>query len=79
MSEKVKLIFECVAICNPEYADDLGKDIASDLLMSMDNGVDYLDWRYVGSGDVINKLENEIATYKEANKTLKKTVDMLRK
>ena len=46
----IKLGFECVVECNPEYADELGRDIASDLLMEMDNSVDYLEWNYVGCG-----------------------------
>ena len=45
----VRLKFELVVECQQEYADELGKDIASDLLMEMDNGVDYMDWTFIGS------------------------------
>ena len=49
MSELIKLTFECIVRCNIEYADELGRDIASDLLNEMDNGVDYIDWRFKDS------------------------------
>ena len=49
MVNKVKLVFECVVECNPDYADDLGRDIASDILNEWDNGVDYLDWEFIES------------------------------
>ena len=49
MSRLVKLFFSCTVRCNPEYSDVLGYDIASDLLMLMDNGVDYLDWEFIKS------------------------------
>ena len=49
MSELIKLIFECVIKCSPEYADELGRDIAQDILDDWDNGVDYLSWRFVKS------------------------------
>lgn len=52
MVNKVKLVFECVVECNPEYADELGKDIASDILNEWDNGVDYLDWKFIESKEV---------------------------
>ena len=45
----VKLKFECIVECSGEYADELGKDIASDLLGEWDNGVDYLEWNFIGS------------------------------
>ena len=48
MTDLVKLKFTCIVECNPEYADELGEDIAIDLLMEMDNGVDYLEWNYNG-------------------------------
>lgn len=48
MVNLVKLKFECVVRCNIDYADDLGRDIASDLLCMLDNGVDYLEWNYLG-------------------------------
>ena len=46
MVELVKLVFECTVECNYEYADDLGRDIAHDILNEWDNGVDYLDWEF---------------------------------
>lgn len=49
MVNLVKLKFEVTVECKYEYADDLGRDIASDILNEWDNGVDYLDWEYVGS------------------------------
>lgn len=49
MVNLIRLSFECIVKCNPEYADDLGKDIAHDLLNEWDNGVDYLDWMFVKS------------------------------
>lgn len=49
MVDLVKLVFECTVKCNPEYADELGKDIAYDILCDWDNGVDYLDWKFVKS------------------------------
>lgn len=49
MVQLVRLVFECVVECNFEYADDLGKDIAYDILNEWSNGVDYLDWRFVKS------------------------------
>lgn len=49
MAEKVKLIFECVVECDPQYADELGKSIAFDILNGWSNGVDYLDWRFIES------------------------------
>ena len=52
MTEKVKLTFECVVECNPQYADELGKDIATDILNEWDNGVDYLKWSFVKSETV---------------------------
>ena len=52
MVKKVKLLLECTVRCNPEYADELGKDIASDILNEWDNGVDYLDWKFIESKEV---------------------------
>ena len=49
MVNLVKLVFECTVRCNPNYADDLGKDIVSDIRNEWSNGVDYLDWRFVKS------------------------------
>lgn len=49
MVDKIKLTFECIVKCNEEYADELGRDIAQDILNEWDNGVDYLDWRFVES------------------------------
>lgn len=54
MAEKVKLIFECMVECDPIYADELGRDIARDILNSWDNGVDYLDWKFKESRLVRN-------------------------
>ena len=53
MVNLVKLVFECTVECNPEYADELGKDIAVDILNEWDNGVDYLDWEFIESKLVI--------------------------
>ena len=53
MVNLVKLNFECIVECKYEYADELGEDIASDLLMELDNGVDYLEWNFKGSELVI--------------------------
>ena len=47
MVDCVSLIFKCSVKCNHEYADELGKRIAMDLLNEWSNGVDYLDWEYV--------------------------------
>ena len=49
MTNIIKLHFECIVKCNKEYADELGRDIASDLLGEWDNGVDYLEWNFIGS------------------------------
>lgn len=49
MSRLVKLVFECTVRCDPDYADDLGRDIVSDIRNEWSNGVDYLDWRFVKS------------------------------
>lgn len=49
MVNLVKLKFECVVECKYEYADDLGRDIAHDILNEWDNGVDYLEWNFIGS------------------------------
>ena len=59
MAEKVKLIFECVVECDPQYADELGVDIATDILNEWDNGVDYLDWRFIESRRVIENGEDD--------------------
>lgn len=47
MVNLVKLVFECTIECSHEYADELGRDIAHDLLNEWDNGEDILEWRYV--------------------------------
>ena len=47
MVNLVKLKFEMVCECHHELADDLGKDIAHDLLNEMYNGEDVLEWKYV--------------------------------
>ena len=44
----VKMTFKMTCHCHDELADDLGKDIAHDLLCEMYNGEDVLDWEYVG-------------------------------
>ena len=49
MVNLVKLKFECTVECKYEYADELGRDIAHDLLNEWDNGEDYLDWEFKGS------------------------------
>jgi hypothetical protein len=49
----VKLVFELTVECKYEYADELGRDIAHDLLNSWDNGEDYLDWEFKESKLVI--------------------------
>lgn len=48
MVNLVRLKFECVVHCDPEFADELGRDIALDILNEWDNGVDYLEWSYHG-------------------------------
>ena len=48
MVNHIKLKFECIVKCDPEYADELGHDIAQDLFNSFSNGVDYLEWSYHG-------------------------------
>lgn len=53
MVNLVKLVFECTVECNYEYADDLGRDIAHDILNKWDNGVDYLNWEFKESKLVI--------------------------
>ena len=49
----VKLVFELTVECDYMYADELGRDIAHDLLNSWDNGEDYLDWEFKESKLVI--------------------------
>ncbi len=85
MVDLVRLKFECLVECSSEYADDLGSDIATDLLCEWDNGVDYLEWLYCGHELQvygceklymrIHELENELDTYKTANKVLKKSLE----
>lgn len=48
MVNLVRLKFECIVKCNPEFADELGSDIAQDLFNDFENGVDYLEWSYHG-------------------------------
>ena len=85
MVNLVRLKFECIVECDPEYADELGSDIATDLLNEWDNGDDYLDWIYQGFElqlfgceklyNKIHELEQELDTYKTANKLLKKSLE----
>jgi len=82
MDEKVKLKFECIVECSYKYADELGRAIVHDIHNEWDNGVDYLDWVFTGSELVefdykerIMELENELNTYKSANKLLKKELE----
>ena len=49
----VKLHFVCTIECKYEYADELGEDIAHDLLNEWDNGEDILEWKFVKSEVVI--------------------------
>jgi hypothetical protein len=44
----VKLKFAMTVEVSHELADELGKDIAHDLLCEMYNGEDTLDWEYIG-------------------------------
>ena len=44
----VKLKFAMTVEVSHELADDLGRDIAHDLLCEMYNGEDTLDWEYIG-------------------------------
>lgn len=47
MNDEVKLIFECAVRCSPEYAEDLGKDLALWLRESWFNGEDVIDVEFI--------------------------------
>ena len=79
MVNLVKLHFDCIVECDYQYADDLGSDIATDLLNEWDNGVDYLEWVYTGSELMESQYINRIIELEHENEVLRKTVDMLRK
>ena len=53
MVNLVKLHFVCTVECHYENADELGRDIAHDLLNGMDNGEDILEWKFIKSELVI--------------------------
>ena len=46
--EKIKLIFTLTVDVQRDYADELGEDIAFDLLCEMRDGDDEIGWEYVG-------------------------------
>ena len=48
MVDLVKLKFECIVECDLRRVDDLGADLATDLLGSMFNDEDIIDWNYTG-------------------------------
>ena len=43
----VKLMFECIVECDPDYADSLGKDLASWLEESWFNGEDVIEVKFI--------------------------------
>ena len=47
MTEKVELFFKMTCEVSPELADELGKDIAHDLLCEIYNGENVVEWDYV--------------------------------
>ena len=48
MVNLISLRFECIVKCNPEFADELGSDVAQDLFNDFSNGVEYFKWSYKG-------------------------------
>ena len=54
MVNLVKLVFECTIECDYQYSEEIGKDIAHDLLNEWDNGEDILEWKFVKSEVVID-------------------------
>ena len=79
MVNLVKLHFDCVVECDYQYADELGSDIATDLLNEWDNGEDYLDWIYTGCDLMEFDYKERVKELEKENEALKKAIEMLRK